>query len=59
MTSKYDAAAQQEWRHEVTDWETRRADEAAPLIKFSIGVIAVAIIGLYVLDHIAMEISRW
>lgn len=59
MTSKYDAAAQQEWRHEVTDWETRRADEATPLIKFSIGVIAVAIIGLYVLDHFAMEISRW
>lgn len=59
MTSKYDAAAQQEWRHEVTDWETRRADEAAPLIKLSVSVIAVAIIGLYVLDHIAMEISRW
>ena len=59
MTNKYDAVAQQEWRHEVTDWETRRADEAAPLIKLSVSVIAVAIIGLYVLDHIAMEISRW
>ncbi|AUR98341.1 TMhelix containing protein [Vibrio phage 1.250.O._10N.261.55.E11] len=59
MTSKYDAAAQQEWRHEVTDWETRRADEAAPLIKLSVSVISVALIGLYVLDHIAMEISRW
>lgn len=59
MTSKYSKAEQQEWRHEVTDWETRRADEAAPLIKLSVGVIAVAIIGLHVLDHIAMEISRW
>ena len=59
MTNKYSKNAQDEWLHEVTDWGTRRADEAAPLIKFSVGVISVAIIGLYVLDHIAMEISRW
>ena len=57
--SRYDAATQQEWRNETTDWETKRADEAAPLIKFSLGVIAVALIGLYVLDHIVLEISRW
>ena len=57
--SRYDGAAQQEWRNEVTDWETKRADEAAPLTKLSLSVIAVALIGLYVLDHIALEISRW
>ncbi|AUR88765.1 TMhelix containing protein [Vibrio phage 1.118.B._10N.261.49.F6] len=57
--SRHDAATQQEWRHEVTDWETKRADEAAPLIKLSLSVIAVALIGLYVLDSIALEISRW
>ncbi|CAM0069296.1 hypothetical protein VPHK391_0003 [Vibrio phage K391] len=57
--SRYDAATQQEWLHEPTDWETKRADEAAPLIKFSLSIIAVALIGLYVLDHVALEISRW
>ncbi|CAH9015306.1 TMhelix containing protein [Vibrio phage 382E49-1] len=57
--SRYDAATQQEWLHDQTDWETKRADEAAPLIKFSLSVIAVALIGLYVLDSIALEISRW
>ncbi|CAM0101199.1 hypothetical protein VPH234P10_0003 [Vibrio phage 234P10] len=57
--SRYDAATQQEWCNETTDWETKRADEAAPLIKFSLSVIAVALIGLYVLDSIALEISRW
>ncbi|AUR82405.1 TMhelix containing protein [Vibrio phage 1.024.O._10N.261.45.F8] len=57
--SRYDVATQQEWRHEVTDWETKRADEAAPLIKLSLSVIAVALIGLYVLNHVALEISRW
>ena len=57
--SKYDAATQQEWRNKTTNWETKRADESAPLIKLSLSVIAVALIGLYVLDHIALEISRW
>ncbi|QZI89595.1 hypothetical protein SIPHO076v1_p0062 [Vibrio phage PS34B.1] len=56
--SRYDAATQQEWRNETTDRETKRADEAAPLIKLSLSVIAVALIGLYVLDSIALEISR-
>lgn len=57
--SRYDAATQQEWRNETTDWETKRADEAAPLIKLSLSVIAVALIGLYVLDSIVLEISQW
>ncbi|AUR82313.1 TMhelix containing protein [Vibrio phage 1.023.O._10N.222.51.B4] len=50
MMNKYSKNAQGEW---VTDWETKRAGEAAPLVKFSLGVIAVALIGLYVLDGIA------
>ena len=57
--NKYSKNAQGEWLHETTDWETRRHDEFVPLLKFSLGVIAVALIGLYVLDSIAMEISRW
>ncbi len=53
MTSKYDAAAQQEWRHEVTDWETKRREEFVPSVGLSLFVIFFALIGFRILDGIA------
>lgn len=53
MTSNYDAAAQQEWRHEVTDWETKRREEFVPSLWFSAGVICWSLAGFRILDGIA------
>lgn len=53
METKYDVAAQKEWLHEATDWETKRAEEFAPSVGFSLFVIFFALMGLRVLNGIA------
>ena len=51
--SRYDAATQQEWRNETTDWETKRRDEFVPSVGFSLFVIFFVLVGFYVLNGIA------
>ncbi len=51
--SRYDAATQQEWLHEQTDWETKRADEFVPSVGFSLFVIFFVLVGFHVLNGIA------
>ena len=51
--SKYDAATQQEWRNETTDWETKRRDEFVPSVGFSLFVIFFVLVGFHVLEGIA------
>lgn len=57
MTNKYDTAAQQEWLHEATDWETRRSDEFAPTVGFSLFVIFFVFVCYQVLNGMADWVS--
>lgn len=51
--SKYDKAIQQEWRHESTDWETKRDEEFVPTVWLSVGVICGSVAGFKILSGMA------